>query len=212
MGRDGQPGHRRHRASCPRRLRHAGAVGARAVPADLAAGVGRQPDPEAGAQRARRRTARRADRRGASAVPLAAPLRRGVHRPGRRARGAQRRDGGGGEHVPVPRRPVLRRGADVDRADAQARRQARDRGSRRSRRPTTRWTATTPTTRSTCRTPRRRAPTRSTWPAGWATGWCTCTCATAAAHRPTSTWCRAAAPSRPWRSARCWPAATSPAT
>ena len=39
-------------------LRHAGAVGARTVPADLAAGVGRQPDAEIGAQRARRRTAR----------------------------------------------------------------------------------------------------------------------------------------------------------
>ena len=36
--------------------------------------------------------------------------------------------------------------------------------------------------------------------------WCTCICATAAARRPTSIWCPAAAPSRPSRSARCWPA------
>ena len=33
--------------------------------------------------------------------------------------------------------------------------------------------------------------------AGWATAWCTCTCATAAARRPTSIWCPAAAPSPP---------------
>ena len=67
------------------RYRHAGVVRARAVPADLAAGVGRQPDPQAGTQRAGRRGTRRADRGRASAVPLAAPLRRRIQRPGRRA-------------------------------------------------------------------------------------------------------------------------------
>ena len=37
-------------------------------------------------------------------------------------------------------------------------------------------------------------------------GWCICTCATAPVRPPTSTWCPAAAPSRPPRCARCWPA------
>ena len=104
------------------------------------------------------------------AVPVAAPLRRGVHRTGRRAGGVQRRDGRGGEHVPVPRRPVLRRGRRRRSSGCASAAAGQGPAYRRSRRPTTRWTATTPTTRSTCRTPRPRAPTRSTWPAGWATG------------------------------------------
>ncbi|EUA53352.1 xylose isomerase-like TIM barrel family protein [Mycobacterium intracellulare 1956] len=82
--------------------------------------MGPQPDPQAGPQRARRRTAGRADRRRASAVSLAAALRRGVQRAGGEAGSLERRDGRGGEHVPVPGGPALR-GRPVAGTDAPAR-------------------------------------------------------------------------------------------
>ena len=95
-----------------------GVVGACPVPADLAAGVGRQ-------SRSRSSIAACAPpsssvRRPSSCIRRfggSAATRR-LRRAGRRAGGVQRRDGGRGEHVPVPGRPVLRRRADVDRADA----------------------------------------------------------------------------------------------
>ena len=121
MGRTGEPGHPCDLPAVPQ-LRHAGAVGACAVSADLPAGVGSGPGGEAGSQRAGGRAARRADRGGAPALPLAAPLRRRVQRPGRLAGRSQRRHGGGGKHVPVPGRSLLRLGPDLDRADASPRR------------------------------------------------------------------------------------------
>ena len=102
VGRVGQSGRRRDRAAV-RAVRGAGAQRACAVPVDLAAGLGCQPDLQTRAKRARRRAARRADGGGASAVPVAAALRGGVRRAGRRARGAPRRHGRGREHVSVPR-------------------------------------------------------------------------------------------------------------
>ena len=119
------------------------------------------------------RSVRAAEQLGAQTVVVHPPFRwqrryaEGFQRPGRRTRGLQRCDGGGGEHVPVPRRPVLRCGqTSIERM--------RKRGgkpgpaSRRSRRPTIRSTASMLTTRSTCHTPRPPAPMPWTWPRGWA--------------------------------------------
>jgi sugar phosphate isomerase/epimerase len=64
------------------------------------------------------RSVRAAEQLGAQTVVVHPPLRRGVLCSGRRARGVQRCDGGGREHVSVPRRPVLRCRPDLDRADA----------------------------------------------------------------------------------------------
>ncbi len=91
----------------------------------------------------------------------------------------QRGPGGGGEHVPVPGRPVLRGERHVDRADAQTRRQARPGhlGVRAVLRPAGRQPRALHA--RPVATPRRRAPTPWTWPGGWARAWSTCICATA---------------------------------
>ena len=127
------------------------------------------------------------------------------------AGGVQRRDGRGGEHVPVPGGPVFR-GRPVAGTDAQAR-----------RRPGTGDFGVRAVLRPAGRQPRAlhagsvahldRGHRRAGH--GAADGRRAGASAPVRRQRacpPTSTWCPGAAPNPPPRCARCWPPAISPAT